>query len=436
MKLKEIIENNILIYFYVLLFFNIFAFTEIASRFPFLQKIRWGLLLFSLGGIFLLKESIINFKFINKIRISISIFVLWTFISLLFGDKSFRSFEYAIVNSIAFFLIFFLLPFKLSSTNRIYLFFKGIILVHISFILFSIPFFIFNFFNLNFIKIAGVFINRNALAELSVIAFVFIVLIIEHKAYENRLLMKIALILSAMSIFLTDSRNAILCFFIGLFLLKKKFVKSEIILYISTLCLLFLRFFKGAIDFVLNILFTIINKFNITGSNSISTVSIGSESSYKAISEAIVQTKLFANQVVLYSRTIVWKTSYDLFKQNFLHGIGLGAYINGIKYFTAGYSTHNVYLEILIELGIIGFVLFLFMVLPVIFKSFIFVIKNSDSEEKRLVKDILIILFVFAVYSSFESTFLLSGNFMFFSFWSLILCLDILVEKKDYQIIQ
>ncbi|MBD3244508.1 MAG: hypothetical protein GF335_00765 [Candidatus Moranbacteria bacterium] len=81
-------------------------------------------------------------------------------------------------------------------------------------------------------------------------------------------------------------------------------------------------------------------------------------------------------------RLKIWSQAYNLFKDNFYFGVGLGAYsyeIKPSKHYRDPIYAHNIYLEFLAETGIIGFLLYFGVILYAILyplKSFLF--KNSS----------------------------------------------------------
>lgn len=90
-------------------------------------------------------------------------------------------------------------------------------------------------------------------------------------------------------------------------------------------------------------------------------------------------------------RVFIWEASANIIKDYFVSGIGIGTDAFQLvysDYALAGIETaphsHNLYLQIMIELGILGFAVFAFTVFIFYSKCFTF-IKNTDSRSGRLI---------------------------------------------------
>jgi O-antigen ligase len=75
-------------------------------------------------------------------------------------------------------------------------------------------------------------------------------------------------------------------------------------------------------------------------------------------------------------RIEVWKTSWELFQQNPVTGVGFGVF--RFLGFELG-DTHNIYLKILVEQGVIGLTIFLLLVLCFFFQG-VKLARNGDDE--------------------------------------------------------
>jgi O-antigen ligase len=80
-------------------------------------------------------------------------------------------------------------------------------------------------------------------------------------------------------------------------------------------------------------------------------------------------------------RVQIWKTSMDLFKANYVSGIGFGTF--PYLGFTLG-DTHNLYVKILLEQGVVGFLIFLIMILVALFNGWKLYINARDDFLKGL----------------------------------------------------
>lgn len=105
-------------------------------------------------------------------------------------------------------------------------------------------------------------------------------------------------------------------------------------------------------------------------------------------------------------RNVLWEKAMDIFKANRVHGIGFGAFqtyfadhyiVKGIQ----AYLTHNIYVGLLAETGIIGFVLFVLfllknMIMTLKLKNKIFI--NNNEKVKYVYKYVLLIQCWFIIY--------------------------------------
>lgn len=80
-------------------------------------------------------------------------------------------------------------------------------------------------------------------------------------------------------------------------------------------------------------------------------------------------------------RVVIWKQSTELFLANPVFGIGYGVF----RYlgFDLG-DTHNIYLKILVEQGLVGFLLFMIVILCFFREGFVLYQKGEDEQSKGL----------------------------------------------------
>ncbi|MDR1245138.1 MAG: O-antigen ligase family protein [Endomicrobium sp.] len=113
---------------------------------------------------------------------------------------------------------------------------------------------------------------------------------------------------------------------------------------------------------------------------------------------------------------LIWKTALSVITDNFLLGVGF----NNYKSVSLSYGTvenvdvlycYNIFLQVLAETGIIGFVLFL----TLLFVFFFFVIKRLNfGKDKKTYLFVLFAIIVFLVYNFFNSTAFVSTNMLMF----------------------
>jgi tetratricopeptide (TPR) repeat protein len=131
---------------------------------------------------------------------------------------------------------------------------------------------------------------------------------------------------------------------------------------------------------------------------------------------------------------LIWKTALSVITDNFLLGVGF----NNYKSVSLSYGTvenvdvlycYNIFLQVLAETGIIGFVLFL----TLLFVFFFFVIKRlSFRKDKKTYLFVLLAIIVFLVYNFFNSAAFVSTNMlMFFYLLSFPLPLYVVEKRKE-----
>ena len=130
-----------------------------------------------------------------------------------------------------------------------------------------------------------------------------------------------------------------------------------------------------------------------------------------------------ANGDVLNGRTDLWKYSFDMFKENPIFGLGYSSYTEycysqGYYY---DYLAHNIYIQLLGEVGIVGFTLFIAFFINALIKTVKSIKREENIETLYLLYFSLFMQIVFLVYG-------LTGNPLYFSQQMIIymLCISIL----------
>lgn len=114
------------------------------------------------------------------------------------------------------------------------------------------------------------------------------------------------------------------------------------------------------------------------------------------------------------SRVEVWKKSFHSFLERPLgYGIGYTADSMKVKDIIGGIQPHNLYLQILIEIGIIGFIIFISLII-VYFKDFLlFLIRFGDRNKINIIIAFCTCIVSTLVYGWFTSALFWSGGIIF-----------------------
>lgn len=142
------------------------------------------------------------------------------------------------------------------------------------------------------------------------------------------------------------------------------------------------------------------------------------------------------------SRILIWKTTFEIIKKNPLMGVGPGNFkINYLKYCTEKKdvltpvkenveNVHNDFLEITAETGIIGLLLFIFLLFK-IYKSAISILKNGTGKEKILTS--AIISSISAMLINSLASFPFKNSPTLFIFFLNISFLDVMSKRGNYK---
>jgi len=116
----------------------------------------------------------------------------------------------------------------------------------------------------------------------------------------------------------------------------------------------------------------------------------------------------------LYERFDFWRLSYDLFLNNrrYLFGNGLG-YFETIR----GIPPHSAYVQLLVELGVLGLIAFLTLIISMLYRSYLLVI-NRDQEYKMWGILSIGLIFTLLITSLTENT--LYSSAVLWPFWMLM----------------
>ena len=129
---------------------------------------------------------------------------------------------------------------------------------------------------------------------------------------------------------------------------------------------------------------------------------------------------------VLSGREVFWNYAMEMFRQNPLFGKGFlsfndYAFYRGFRYYGErwNYQAHNVYIQLLAETGIVGFLLMTLLIILMLFKTI------SAVKEKPVFWNILLIYWIilFGVYS-------FTGNTLYYPCQLIVLIIIILLVSN------
>lgn len=136
-------------------------------------------------------------------------------------------------------------------------------------------------------------------------------------------------------------------------------------------------------------------------------------------------------------RTVLYSHSWELFKENFITGIGWKEFREnslGLINSDRGSHPHNIYLQLLTELGIIGFLLFIIPVLYVYYKTFhlLRVLSLQDNRFNNWKQGIQFSFFTqtFFLLYGLTGNLLTDFNFLLIYFFASSITLSALVKLK------
>jgi hypothetical protein len=261
--------------------------------------------------------------------------------------------------------------------------------------------------------------------------FIFSCAVVFFLNYKKNILLPLIFVILSMVIFITGERAAFILFIFGsfLFLIFKRYYFINLFFLISLfLCIFFIsmndsHIKKRMIDYTLYQL-----EFDITTFK---------KKEMKVIGDRY-QGNFFLNKIKQFINNPYgahYETAYNMFRENKVSGVGYKQFrvrCKDNKYLEMAKSDlknarcsthpHNLYFEILSENGVIGFILFCF----IIFSIFHMILKNK---KKNFYLICQLILFFFPIISS--GSFFTNKNLIYIFF---IICLSFILNKKKLNI--
>ncbi|HRJ98088.1 MAG TPA: O-antigen ligase family protein [Ignavibacteria bacterium] len=330
-----------------------------------------------IGSAILLESTKLEFR-----NIVIHDFIIW-FLLLIWGGIAignsfstyigFMHYVCIILSPFFIFLIFNNLNIKKEYLN---LFFDILIISGVILSIISIYVIIVSGFNLK-LRLTSIWSHYNLLAAYLMILFMFCVSFLIHENKRSKkFFYSVSLFLIILGLFLTQTRGVWLSTIVsfGIFFIKRPKV---IVPFISVLLIILVLFFD-------------------------------------VINERVLTVVNFGKDVSSLGRLQAWMASWILFMENPIFGHGFDAFRNMMEnvfpvYFVVVTHAHNTYLQILLELGLVGFLLYFSFFI----KAFIYSFKYEKNEKSKDLQKFydglqlsfigLIIAFIFEPYFTFLS---------------------------------
>lgn len=368
---SKIVSRGILLSFFIIIFLPPLTTT--------LDSNTWRLFLFSIVNTFgfLYFNSSKDFRDLtsnaikSKLSIVIGLFISWAALSSLYAINPTEVFV-RIISFVNFYLLFInlstIFKFNKFSYNNIALFMSFIFFVQL-FISYIFYFRILEFRPYTFeenVLLIGIFNNRNITSALYLLQMPFVIyLTVRSKSVLIKTISYVLSFAGAYMIFLLSSRTAyviiflITIYYLLVFLLTNKNIKLIFKSYFGVFTGIFLAAFLWT------------------------TFSLGSGNSANAVNR--IQTIDF-EETSTNTRLRYYQYGIDHFFSNPFIGLGFGSWkIKSIDYdkeniisYIIPYTMHNDFLEVAVELGIVGLVLFLLIfVLPLLYLYKSYLIEKS-----------------------------------------------------------
>ncbi|OYD14430.1 hypothetical protein CH330_08685, partial [candidate division WOR-3 bacterium JGI_Cruoil_03_51_56] len=121
----------------------------------------------------------------------------------------------------------------------------------------------------------------------------------------------------------------------------------------------------------------------------------------------------------LWGRLLLWKYAWDIFKGNWLFGVGIENFrfvkhffgFPWPRYFGVAFNTHNIFLEVLVDLGVVGFASFLWLTIGT-FLRVDRIVRVPSAKSKGLAIGLNAAIIVYAVHGLMDCVIWQHGAFM------------------------
>jgi len=230
-------------------------------------------------------------------------------------------------------IIILIFPVFIDNSNKIK---KIVDFLVVGFLIAGMPFLfmIIKYFGKTVISVAGRVLNLNAVAMLlTPISLLCVGLLVEEKNNIRRVFLILTLVVLFLNLLITRSRGAWFGFIVGFVYIVIASKSYKWLIYMTILVVVVLLF-----------------------------------QNFQFIFFGRIKQTSFVDPALL-SRFYIWTTAVSIIKNNFLTGIGIHNFLN-IKYIygfpkwldpAKAFFTHNLYLEFLVDVGVMGFIAFIML---------------------------------------------------------------------------
>jgi O-antigen ligase len=384
---------------FLLFLFNLLAFTNILNT-NLISTLRlpFSLLLIQLYILINFKKRIVIHRSQLGILIIILIFICWIFIGTITSLEQINSLTYFLWLTLNVLLIYGIVAkIRNHSMALVYLLsIVSVILIYhlLSIVLFSGSSIVYRGENIGF---KGIFNNNNTFGMISMLSCTSTICMLSLKgelSKKTSIFLRLNLVISLLATLVSNSRASVL----GV-------VLSLIVLYI------FNKKFKRVVG--LSFLAILIYNFSV-------------EKIYEYF-----RINSFKEDGLFGERTGLYEFAIKSLKYIPIQGLGIGrqedlweispeGYPVSLSNELVGFSFHNSYLQIIIETGFVGFILWVFVLLITLWNFF----KIRDIKYKKMGQISIVILISLLCNGFFESSLLLPGSPVSIVFWLLILIIN------------
>jgi len=282
-------------------------------------------------------------------------------------------------------------------------------------------------------RLTGIYCNSNVLAFISVVSITFCNIIFklekDSKIHENKTpkwIFYLCMSINIISLLLSDSNASFL--FIIIYtttLIFCKFIKNKQKKYINSAFKIAISLISFCIISII-ILFFIRNKFQDKTSDILRSI----HSQSKTHDNLDVEEDLSKNEIgrenydMTSGRIFLLKQGIKLFLKFPVFGTSRGnlkkyclEYLNEDLIY---HDLHNGYLTVLVAWGLVGFIIFIYFIIRILFKMCHFLFKINNNYKYRIFDNFFAFIIAYGVYAIFEITFFSDISIVCGLFWLIL----------------